>query len=112
VKKEKLSFIRSAILVALTGLFMYSSSVQEIHYLFSRHDTEVKEHCDNHLHQQTHHAECIFCKINLSPFSKSCNQFELTADIVFFSTPSFGFNEPCLNNPLNSNYLRGPPQIS
>ncbi len=84
MKRGKFSFLRFTLLWSLTAVFLYSASVQEIHYLFVDHHTEVNEHCHNHLHAHVNHVECNLCKIELSSFLQS----------------------PCLDNSANPPYLK------
>jgi len=90
MKCTRFSLLRFSLLLCLTGLFLYSASVQEIHYLFVNHHSEINEHCHNHLHTQTGHVDCNLCKIELGSYVKTLNQFEDA--VVLFSTDRNPYN--------------------
>jgi len=112
MKLKRFSLIRFSFLLALGGIFLYSASVQEIHYLFIQHHAEQHEHCDNHLHAQDNHAECNFCKVDLSAFVQSFQQFEETSLLFFDHQKTYGLPEIIVTNDFPCVSLRGPPVLS
>ena len=112
MKRSGISHLRRIVLLALTGLFLYSASVQEIHYLFVNHHTELTEHCHNHLHTQTSHTDCNLCKIELSYYVQTFNQYSLTGQI-FLPTPQiFATRDAVVRYQHFSISPRGPPALA
>src|ERR1700722_1383588 len=89
MKSGKFSILRSFFLFALTGFFMYSASVQDIHYMFVKHEVELNDHCDHHLHAQSNHVECSLCKIELSSYAQTFDQFELPKQVFFSNNETY-----------------------
>lgn len=95
----------------LLVVFVYTTTVKEIHFLFLNHSEVHDEHCSNHLHDYSHHDSCSFCKIDLPfsieavygeyhntlPFADCKDNVEL---IRFFFTQIF-----------EEYFLRGPPTL-
>ena len=110
MKRPGFSLLRFSLLLALVGVFLYSASVQEIHYLFINHHSEINEHCHNHLHAQTHHVDCNLCKIELSSYLQtsvqldcSNNFYPSSRNFVATRDAAFNYKHPAIS-------LRGPPQ--
>jgi hypothetical protein len=112
MKPGKFSFFRAAILATLTGFFLYSASVQEIHYMFVNHASEVNEHCNNHLHARENHPECSLCKIDLSSFVQTFSQFELPRQIFSTDCRIYALLEVHIAGQFSANSLRGPPALA
>jgi hypothetical protein len=109
MKRSKFSPLRFSLLFVLAGIFLYSASVQEIHYLFVDHHTELNEHCHNHLHTQQGHVECNLCKIELSSFVKSFHQFDYTEQFFANDLKVYQILDVKLNVEHPAISPRGPP---
>jgi len=109
--RRRFSIFRCSFLLALAGLFLYSASVQEIHYLFTEHQVERTEHCDNHLHANANKTECSFCKIDLSSYVQSFAQYESAAQILSANLNIWNLRDGVINNQHPSISLRGPPAV-
>jgi len=109
MKRSKFSLLRFSLLFALAGVFLYSASVQEVHYLFVDHHTEVNDHCHNHLHTQSNHVECNICKIELSSYVQSFNQFNYTEQLTFNDFHVYQLLDVKLNFEHPAISPRGPP---
>ena len=112
MKRSRFSFLRTLLLVSLTGLFMYSASVQEIHYLFVDHHVEVNEHCHNHLHTQTGHLDCSLCKVELSSYVQSFQQYDFTVRLAAIDKAVYHTLNVILTSYYSSTSPRGPPAIA
>ncbi len=112
MKKGKFSLLRFSGLFLLAGLFLYSASVQEIHFLFVNHHTELSEHCHNHLHQQTNHADCNLCKIELSSFVQATYHFDFTPRVLPAIRQVYNTLDVVVNCRYSSVSPRGPPVLS
>ena len=111
MKRPGFSFLRFSLLLALVGVFMYSASVQEIHYLFINHHSELNEHCHNHLHAQTQHAECNLCKIELSSYLQTNTQLDCSNHFYPSSRNFFAIRDAVFNYGHPAISLRGPPEF-
>jgi len=111
MKRVKFSWLRFSLLITLAGLFLYSASVQEIHYLFVDHHTEANDHCHNHLHTQKGHVECNLCKIELSSYVQAFHQFNYA--IVAFSADQNLYNLCDVILDFRYSFIspRGPPAL-
>ena len=112
MKRSKFSFLRFSFLLALAGLFIYSTSIQEIHYLFVKHDTELTEHCVNHLHSATDHTDCSICKIDLSCFVQTFSQFELPKKVFSSDCKTYQLLDAKVAECFSAISLRGPPSLA
>ena len=109
MKQAKFSFLRFSTLITLALLFLYCSSVQEIHYLFVNHHAEVNEHCHNHLHAQTGHIDCNLCKIELSTFVKAVDQVKVTVPACWSCRIATFVPDNEVSFKISSFSPRGPP---
>jgi hypothetical protein len=109
MKRARFSLLRFSLLLALAAGFLYSASVQEIHYLFTTHHNEVNDHCNNHLHTQKNHAECALCKIELSSYVQSFEQFGSQNQVFSNSLEVYKLLDVKLNIEHSSISPRGPP---
>jgi hypothetical protein len=112
MRRTKFSLLRFSVLMALAGVFLYSASVQEIHYLFITHHTEVNEHCDHHLHAQSNHLECNLCKIELSSYVQSFQQFACNTQVFSNDLKVYNILDVKVNVEHPSISPRGPPAIA
>lgn len=111
MKRAKFSPLRSSLLLALAGLFLYSASVQEIHYLFVQHSVELNDHCVNHLHSDNH-TDCAICKLDLSTFVQTYHQFELPKEVFSSVCKIYTLLDPIVTEQFSVNSLRGPPALA
>jgi hypothetical protein len=112
MKSGKFSVLRFTMLSVLMALFLYSASVQEIHYLFVDHHTELSEHCHNHLHSHVGHADCSLCKIELSSFLQSTGAGNPASYIYQKPVDAVSGKNVTLDNRHSSISLRGPPVVA
>ena len=112
MKGRQFSLFRSSILITLMGVFLYSASVQEIHYLFVNHSAELSEHCHNHLHNQTNHVECNLCKIELSSYVTSFQQFDSSVKLFSAGPNVYLVQDIQVLFSLSSVSPRGPPVLA
>jgi hypothetical protein len=103
MKRGRFSFFRFWLLTVLTGFFLYSTSVQDIHYMFIHHQVEVNDHCDNHLHAGNNHDNCSLCKIELSWFVQTVEQFYLTAVKFVSGNTVYRLREAVIQRPQTFN---------
>ncbi len=61
-----ISLFRKILSAAFAVTIVYTVSVREVHYLFAQH--EAHEHCENHLHDASHHEDCSVCKFDIAAF--------------------------------------------
>ena len=111
MQRTRFSVLRFSLLLALVGVFLYSASVQEIHYLFVNHHTEVSEHCHNHLHTQTGHVDCNLCKIELDSYVRATHHYDATAQLFNPDKRVYNTNDLKLSSQQYSQSLRGPPAL-
>ena len=112
MRGRQFSFFRSSLLITLMGVFLYSASVQEIHYLFVNHTSELSEHCHNHLHTQTNHVECNLCKIELSSYVTSFQQFDSSVKLISADLNIYLVQDLKILFSLSSVSPRGPPVLA
>jgi hypothetical protein len=109
MKRRKFSWLKSTLLLSLAGFFLYSASIQDIHYMFVHHDLVVNDHCNNHLHAKNNHTECSLCKIDLNSFVQTFTQFELPDQVFAADIKIYNLSEAIISNQFASISLRGPP---
>ena len=112
MRRSRFSFLRFSLLLTLVGLFLYSASVQEIHYLFINHHAELNEHCHNHLHAHTSHVECNLCKIELSSFLQASHYTGCTAQRSYTHPQTCNIQGVKLPERYSSVSPRGPPALA
>ena len=112
MRHPKFSPLRFSLILALAAIFLYSASVQEIHYLFVDHHTEVNDHCHNHLHTQTNHVECNLCKIELSSYVTSFQQFDSSVKLISADLNIYLVQDLKILFSLSSVSPRGPPVLA
>ena len=112
MKRSKFSLLRFLLLSTLAGIFIYSASVQEIHYLFVNHHTELNEHCHNHLHAQTGHADCNLCKIELGSYVQPLIQPHFVVEPFLTDCRVYNTQDVKINYELSSVSPRGPPALA
>ena len=105
-----ISLFRKILSIAFAVAVVYTVSVREVHYLFSQH--EAHEHCENHLHDASHHEDCSVCKFDIASFT----------DVVFTANDSplkfLSKEVACMyqltitNSLLSFPSLRGPPALA
>lgn len=103
-----LSALQKIFSVILSIVIVSAFSLNECHYLFSNHPNS--EHCENHLHSNPEHHNCLLCKINLLPtvFEKANRDANVcSVAIVPFTT---NFQSAVLYAKRTAQLLRGPPQ--
>jgi hypothetical protein len=84
--------------------------VQEIHYLFVHHEVEQNDHfCDHHIHSKSSHTECSICKLNLSSFVSTFEQFDQVKTVFVTGKEVCDLHEALFSRSFSSVSLRGPP---
>lgn len=111
MKRSRFYPLRVIYLFTLAGLFLYTASVQEVHYLFVDHHTELNEHCHNHLHTRQGHVECNLCKIELSSYVQSFKKYNYSAPLFSNDLKTYGIQDIKLNSRHSFISLRGPPVL-
>lgn len=112
MKRKRFSWSRCSLLVALAGFFLYSASVQEVHYLFVHHETAINHHCHNHLHQQDNHKDCALCNIDLGFFVQTYSQFDVSVQIFAADCKIYNLSDAVISNQFAAPSLRGPPSLA
>lgn len=107
---KRTSLFRKILSVVFAATIVFTVSVREVHYLFSQH--EAHEHCENHLHDSTHHEDCSVCKFDLSIFSDEILPSDNTKAIVFASQVDDWSQVFNLQSQISSVTLRGPPALA
>lgn len=111
-KLLKYRLLRNALVLSLTGLFMYSASIQEIHYLFVHHDAEYDHQCDHHIHSQSSHDNCSICKLVLSSFVQTFDQFDQPKVEFAVDRNVYELHEALFSRQSSAVSLRGPPALA
>jgi hypothetical protein len=111
-KRFKFSPLRFSLVLALIGLFLYSATVQEIHYLFVHHEAEFDHQCANHIHSKSSHTECSICKFTLSSFVESFDQFEKAKTEFTADCNVYELHEALFSRSFSAIALRGPPALA
>ena len=107
---KRISLFRKILSVAFAAAIVYTVSVREVHYLFSQH--EAHEHCENHLHDASHHEDCAVCKFDIATFTDAV--FTVSTSALAFTEAKWVDNYQPFN--LQSSTfnlsLRGPPSLA
>ena len=107
---KRISLFRKILSVAFAVAIVYTVSVREVHYLFSQH--EAHEHCENHLHDASHHEDCAVCKFDIATFTDEVFTVYNSA-LAFVSEEAIGIYQSQVTNSLISfPSLRGPPSLA
>ncbi len=106
---KRLSLFRKILSVAFAAAIVYTVSVREVHYLFSQH--EAHEHCENHLHDASHHEDCAVCKFDIATFTDEVFTV-YNSPLVFTIAEVVGiYQSPFTNSLISFPSLRGPPAL-
>ncbi len=107
---KRISLFRKILSVAFAAAIVYTVSVREVHYLFSQH--EAHEHCENHLHDASHHEDCAVCKFDIATFTDEVFTAS-TSPLVFTETKWVDNYQPFnLQSSTFNLALRGPPSLA
>jgi len=110
-RRSRFFLFRVPLILALTGLFLYSASVQEVHYLFVHHEVEYNDHCDHHIHSRSTHTDCGICKLVLSSFVSSFEQFDRAKEAFSTDQNTCDLHEALFSRRFSAIALRGPPSL-
>ena len=106
------SIFRKILSIAFAAAIVFTVSVREIHYLFSHQHQSITEHCENHLHDASHHHDdCSVCKFDVSLFTDVLVAGN-SSFIAFGEQFAIRYHSPALQSSVLTLTLRGPPALA
>jgi hypothetical protein len=112
VKIRRISKILSVAL--LLSIFLYSTAVRELHYVFSvKYHTEAHDHqCDYHIHPTDKEDDCQICKIDVNHIYDHAHTFYTFTTVFLPRTEGAAVSRILHSTAFDTHYLRGPPDLT
>lgn len=103
MKRGRFSFFRFWLLTVLTGFFLYSTCMQDIHDMFIQNPVEVNNHYDSQQYAGHNHDDYSLFKVKLGLCVQTIEQFYLTAVKFVSGNTVYRLREAVIQRPRTFN---------